>query len=180
MSMANAHTGAHVVVLSPALGTVVTGESVPFSVSLSNLRVDCSSACTPDHAHVGRYHVTLINMYCGPKGRVSMLDVKPGKHILGVIPATNEHADDMSAAKMIPIVYWPAGPVQAVAAQHLRQADDPAPLALPGGDRARHPHDAHRSQQHQSLVRYVRQARRRRLRALAPQRRLDDDERWLQ
>jgi hypothetical protein len=123
MSMMHAHTGAHLAVLSPTSGTLVTGESVPFSVSLSNFKVDCSSAGTPDHAGVGHYHVTLdgslINMYCGPSGRVSMLDVKSGKHMLGVIPATNEHADDMSAAKMIPIVYQPAAPVKAVVALHL-------------------------------------------------------------
>jgi hypothetical protein len=64
---------------------------------------------------------SLINMYCEPNGQVSMLDVKPGMHMLGFIPASNEHADDMKAAKMIPIDYRPAAAAGSV-----------APLTFPG------------------------------------------------
>jgi hypothetical protein len=121
-SMMEAHTGAHVSVASPAPGTVVTGQSVPFHVAVSNFKVDCSSSGTPDHAGVGHYHVTLdgslINMYCEPNGQLSTLDVKPGKHMLGFIPASNEHADDMKAAKMIPIDYRPATTPATVAPLH--------------------------------------------------------------
>jgi hypothetical protein len=111
--MMSAHTGAHLSVLSPAGGTVVSGQGVPFGVSVSNFLVDCSSAGTHDRAGVGHYHLTidgsLVNMYYEPNGEVSMLDVTPGKHILGFIPATNEHAD----------VYQPAAAPATVAPLHL-------------------------------------------------------------
>ena len=122
-AMMEAHTGARVRVASPAPGTVVAGPSVPFHVALSNFKVDCSSAGTPDKAGVGHYHITLdgslINMYCEPNGQVSMLDVKPGMHMLGFIPASNEHADDMKAAKMVAIDYRPATTPAAVAPLHF-------------------------------------------------------------
>ena len=123
MSMMSAHTGAHLRVLSPDAGTVVGGQGAPFEVSVSNFHVDCSSAGTHDRAGVGHHHVTidgsLVNMYCEPHGEVSMLDVKPGKHMLGFIPAANEHADDMKAAKMVPIVYRPTAAVASVAPLHF-------------------------------------------------------------
>ncbi|HVA20124.1 MAG TPA: hypothetical protein VMU55_08110, partial [Solirubrobacteraceae bacterium] len=62
---------------------------------------------------------SLINMYCEPNSQVSMLDVKPGMHMLGFIPASNEHADDMKAAKMVPIDYRPATAATTVTPLHF-------------------------------------------------------------
>ena len=121
-AMMEAHAGAQVAVLSPRPGEVVSGGSRPgevvsvgsvrFRVAISNFHVDCGSAGTPDLTGVGHYHVTvdgsLVNMYREPSGAVSMLDVKPHSHTLAFIPASNEHADDMPAVKMVPITYQPA------------------------------------------------------------------------
>lgn len=113
--MMTTHTGAVLKVVAPASGATVTGEAVPIGVSLTRFRVDCRFAGTPNRAGVGHYHVeldrALINMYCSPRASVSLQNVAPGPHTLSFIPAANDHADDLKAAKTVSFVYKPSRPL---------------------------------------------------------------------
>ena len=116
--MMMAHTGAKLRVLSPKPGAVITGNSIRTDISVSNFKLDCALAGTAPRKGVGHYHIeldhSLVNMYCSKKTTISLLDVAPGKHTLAFIPAANDHADDMKAAKMVSFVYKPAHALPAV------------------------------------------------------------------
>lgn len=115
--MMMAHTGAKLTVVSPAAGTTLTGNTLSTRVSFSNFKVDCRYAGTANRKGIGHYHVeldkSLIDMFCTPRGAVSMRDVTPGKHTLEFIPATNDHADDHDAMKELSFTYQPAQPLPA-------------------------------------------------------------------
>jgi hypothetical protein len=123
--MMTANTGAHLKVLSPATGTTLTENSLATRVKITNFRVDCRYAGTANRKGIGHYHIeldkSLINMICGPRSSISMLDVKPGKHTVQFIPAANDHADDMKAMKQISFTYKPSNPLPAA-----------KPLSFPG------------------------------------------------
>jgi hypothetical protein len=116
--MMSVHTGAKLRVLAPTPQTIVTANSVATGVSLSNFKLDCAFAGTANRPGIGHYHIeldgSLVNMFCGPRASISLLDVKPGKHALEFIPAANDHADDMKAMKKVSFVYKPAHPLPAV------------------------------------------------------------------
>jgi hypothetical protein len=123
--MMTANTGAHLKVLSPTNGFTLTGNTLPTDVSITHFKVDCRYAGTANRKGIGHYHIeldkSLVNMICGRRSQVSMLDVKPGKHTVQFIPAANDHADDMKAMKQISFTYKPSHPMPAV-----------KPLSFPG------------------------------------------------
>jgi hypothetical protein len=84
---------------------------VPTAVSITHYKLNCALAGTANRKGVGHYHIeldgSLVNMFCAKQTAISMLDVAPGKHTLTFIPAANDHADDMKAAKKIAFVYKP-------------------------------------------------------------------------
>ncbi len=108
----NAHTGAHLKVLSPQNGFTLTGNTLSTDVSITHFKVDCAYAGTANRMGIGHYHIeldmSLVNMFCGPRGQVSMQNVAPGKHTLQFIPAENNHMDDMKAMKQISFIYKPS------------------------------------------------------------------------
>jgi hypothetical protein len=110
--MMTVHTGAKVRTLKPAPSTTVTANSVPTAVSIRHFKLDCALAGTANRKGIGHYHIdldgSLINMFCAKQTSISMLDVAPGKHTLMFIPAANDHADDMKAAKKVSFTYKPA------------------------------------------------------------------------
>jgi hypothetical protein len=116
--MMSADTGAQLAVLSPRPGGVVTGNSVPFEVSLSHFKVACQFAGTPNQMGVGHYHVeldgSLVNMFCSPRDRVSLQNVKPGPHALTFLAAENDHTDDMKSAKKVSFTYQPTKALSAI------------------------------------------------------------------
>ena len=116
--MMSVDTGARLTVSEPRPGAVVTGDSVPFGVRLSHFKVDCRFAGTPNRAGVGHYHVmldgALINMFCTDRSRVSLQEVKPGRHTLAFVPADDAHVDDLKAAKKVSFSYRPSKPLRAV------------------------------------------------------------------
>src|SRR5581483_9777657 len=118
--MMTANTGAHLKVLSPKNGLTLTGNTLATDVSITRFKVDCRYAGTANRKGIGHYHVeldkSLINMFCGPRARISMLDVKPGRHTVQFIPAANDHADDLKATKQIGFTYKPSRPLPAVKA----------------------------------------------------------------
>ncbi len=113
--MMTANTGAKLKVLAPKNGTTLTGNTLNTLVSITDFKVDCGYAGTANRKGIGHYHIeldkSLINMFCGSGGQVSMLDVVPGKHTLQFIPAANDHADDMKAMKQISFTYKPSQPL---------------------------------------------------------------------
>lgn len=123
--MMTANTGAKLKVLAPKTERTLAGNKLNTLVSITHFNVDCRYAGTPNRKGIGHYHIeldkSLINMFCGPRGSISMLDVKPGKHTVQFIPAANDHADDMKAMKQISFEYKPAHPLPAV-----------KPLSFPG------------------------------------------------
>ena len=116
--MMTVHTGAKVRVLKPTPSTTVTANSVGTAVSIKHFKLDCALAGTANRKGVGHYHIeldrSLINMFCAKQTSVSMLDVAPGKHTLMFIPAADDHADDMKAAKKVSFIYKPTHPLPAV------------------------------------------------------------------
>ena len=113
--MMSVHTGARLAVDAPEPGTVVRSNAVPFDVRLSNFDVDCRFAGTPNRAGIGHHHVeldgSLINMFCTDRARVSLQNVAPGKHTLTFVPADDQHADDMKAARKVSFTYRPTRPL---------------------------------------------------------------------
>jgi hypothetical protein len=123
--MMTVKTGAHLKVLSPKTGLTLAGNALSTGVSITHFKVDCRFAGTANRKGIGHYHIeldkSLINMFCAPRGSISMLDVKPGKHTVQFIPAANDHADDMKAVKQISFIYKPSSPMPAA-----------KPLSFPG------------------------------------------------
>jgi hypothetical protein len=116
--MMSADTGARLAVVSPRPGSVVTGNSVPFDVSISHFKVACQFAGTPNQMGVGHYHVeldgSLINMFCSPRDTVSLQNVKPGAHTLTFLAAENDHTDDMKSTQKVGFTYQPAKALPAI------------------------------------------------------------------
>ena len=116
--MMSADTGARLRAVAPIAGTVVRGNELPFHIDIANFRVDCRFAGTPNRPGVGHYHVeldgSLINMFCSPRDRVSLQNVKPGQHTLTFIPAENDHTDDLKAEKKVAFTYEPSKPLAAI------------------------------------------------------------------
>jgi hypothetical protein len=121
--MMTANTGAHLKVLSPNTGTTLTGNTLATRVAITHFKVDCRYAGTANRKGIGHYHIeldkSLINMFCSPRGSISMLDVRPGKHTVQFIPAANDHADDMKAMKQIRFTYKPSNPLPAAKPLHF-------------------------------------------------------------
>lgn len=118
--MMTAKTGAKLTVVAPTTGTTLTGNTLNTLVSVANFKVDCRYAGTANRAGIGHFHIeldkSLIDMTCGTRSSISMLDVQPGKHTVQFIPAVNDHADDMKAMKQISFDYKPAHPLPAAKA----------------------------------------------------------------
>lgn len=120
--MMSADTGAKVTVLSPRPGTVVHGNTLPIAVRLSNFKVTCGLAGTPNKMGVGHYHVeldgSLINMFCTPRETISLQNVKPGMHTLTVLAAENDHTDDMKSAQKVTFNYQPTKALPTIAGEN--------------------------------------------------------------
>jgi hypothetical protein len=119
--MMSANTGARLAVVAPQPGAVVTGNSIPFDVSISHFKVACQFAGTPNQMGVGHYHVeldgSLVNMFCSPRDTVSLQNVKPGSHTLTFLAAENDHTDDMKSAQKVSFTYQPARALPAIAGE---------------------------------------------------------------
>jgi hypothetical protein len=110
------HTGAHITVLSPKPGAVVTRNAVHTLVRIKGMKVECRFAGTANRMGIGHYHIhldgALVNMFCGPHATISLANIAPGKHTLEFIAAENDHAEDMKTAKKVTFVYRPTNPVR--------------------------------------------------------------------
>lgn len=97
---------------SPAEGSKITANEVILKVAAAGYELTCDLAGKPTQEGKGHYHVeldkSLVNMYCGPEARVSLQNVKPGKHTLTVVPAQNDHAEVMANSASVTIDYQPS------------------------------------------------------------------------
>jgi hypothetical protein len=104
--------------LSP--GFVLKSNVLSVPVSTSGYDDSCSTAGKPVTQGQGHYHVlldgALINMFCGPVAKVSMQNVSPGKHMVEVVPAQNDHAEIMDNAVEVPFTYKPSKPLAEITA----------------------------------------------------------------
>ena len=106
--------------LSPADGSMVTGNVVGFQVQATGYTNTCDGAGKKDHQGFGHYHIeldkSLVNMYCTPAAAlVSMQNVKPGKHTFTVIPAQNDHFEITANAQSITLDYEPTSSLPTIA-----------------------------------------------------------------
>jgi hypothetical protein len=108
------HTGAKITILAPRPGQVITGNVVHTRIRIRHFKIVCALAGTAPKMGVGHYHIhldgALINMFCGRRAKVSLANVKPGRHTLEFIAAENNHMEDMHAAKKVTFVYKPTHP----------------------------------------------------------------------
>src|SRR5215216_2021671 len=113
--MKGADTGAAINVETPSGGASVSGNAVPTRLAVSNFKIDCRFAGTPNRTGVGHYHIeldgSLVNMFCRPGPSISMQNVAPGRHELEFLPATNDHTDDFGAEKKVAFTYKPTRPL---------------------------------------------------------------------
>jgi hypothetical protein len=120
-AMMSVDTGARLTIASPQPGGVVEGNDVNFTARLSNFRVDCRFAGTPNRRGIGHYHVeldgSLVNMFCRDHDRVSLQNVAPGKHTLTFLPADNEHTDDLKAERKVSFSYQPTKALPEIAGE---------------------------------------------------------------
>jgi hypothetical protein len=121
-AMPSIDTGATLSILAPTAGELVDANAIETKVKLDNFKVDCRFAGTPNQDGVGHYHVELdgklINMFCGDSAKVSLQNVQPGKHELEVVPAANDHTDDLDELEKVAFEYQPTKapkPLEAVA-----------------------------------------------------------------
>ena len=106
--------------LSPADGSMVTGNTVGFQVQTTGFTSTCDGAGKKDQQGFGHYHIeldkSLVNMYCTPAAAlVSMQNVKPGKHTFTVIPAQNDHVEITANAQSITLDYEPTSSLPTIA-----------------------------------------------------------------
>ena len=107
-------------ILSPADGSMVTGNTVAFQVQSTGFTSTCDGAGKRDQQGFGHYHIeldkSLVNMYCTPAAAlVSMQNVKPGKHTFTVIPAQNDHFEITANAQSITLDYEPTNSLPTIA-----------------------------------------------------------------
>ena len=99
-------------VLAPTPKQVVKGPFLNLHVLARGYRLDAYYAGTPVQPYIGHYHEildgNLVDMtpLKGPTvDTISMVGVTPGKHVLTLVPARNDHSMIMSKAVLIPFYY---------------------------------------------------------------------------
>lgn len=101
-----------VAISSPAAGTKVTDKDVTVKVAANGFDLSCDLAGKPNQEGKGHYHVeidkSLVNMFCTQEAKISMQNVKPGKHTLTIVPAQDDHAEVHDNAQSVEIDYQPA------------------------------------------------------------------------
>lgn len=99
-------------ITSPAAGATVTGNDVTLKVAATGYDLTCDLAGKPVKEGKGHYHVeidkSLVNMYCTSEAKISLQNVKPGKHTLTVLPAQDDHAEVHDNAASVEIDYQPS------------------------------------------------------------------------
>jgi len=88
-------------ITSPTAGQKITDNDIKVSTQTSNYKLECSDVGLPDKAGQGHIHAmidgmdmaVLTNFYCDQNFTISGAGLKPGKHQLIAILASDTHAD---------------------------------------------------------------------------------------
>ncbi len=88
-------------IASPAMGSTITGADIPVTVAVKNFTVNCANA-GKTNAPMGEGHIHamvdgldmahLTTVACSDHFSISGQGLKPGKHMLAVVLATDAHA----------------------------------------------------------------------------------------
>lgn len=101
-----------VAIKSPADGSTISGDRLTLHVATTGFADRCDLAGTPSRTRTGHYHVlldkSLVNMYCGTLAAVSLTGLQPGRHIITVVPAQNDHTEVEMNAASVAINFRPA------------------------------------------------------------------------
>ncbi len=112
-------------VTSPARDQIVTGNSVDISVAPEGFVLDCDYAGKASGPGIGQYHVTLdgalVDMECTTNQQISMLNVKPGRHEIGVVATLNDHTEVMNAEDSFTFDYQPTSPLPFERGDHFER-----------------------------------------------------------
>jgi len=107
-----------ITIASPAMGASITGADIPVVVTVKNFRIECANAGKTNapsgegHIHAmidGMSMANLTNVACGDRFAVSGQGLKPGKHMLTVVLAADDHAMS-SLPATVAFNYEPASP----------------------------------------------------------------------
>lgn len=98
--------------LAPTPNQVVTGAELKLHVLARGYRLDASYAGTPVLPNIGHYHEIIDNKLIDmtplqnpTRDAISTVGLTPGKHVLTLVPARNDHSMIMSKAVMVPFFY---------------------------------------------------------------------------
>ena len=98
--------------LAPKPNQVVTGPELKLHVLARGYRLDAYYAGTPVLPNIGHYHEIIDNKLIDmtplqnpTRDTISTVGLTPGKHILTIVPARNDHTMIMSKAVMIRFLY---------------------------------------------------------------------------
>ncbi|TAM57672.1 hypothetical protein EPN52_12520 [bacterium] len=103
-------------IVSPAAGATVTDAAIPVTLETKNFKVECANsgktATAPAQGHIhamldGMDMEHMTNMYCSDHFTISGQGLKPGKHTLSVVLATDAHVMD-SLPAMVSFDYEPS------------------------------------------------------------------------
>lgn len=110
-------------ILSPSPGAVIHGNVLHVRASFQHWMLSCAWAGKASQPMTGHYHIridgALINMFCRDQATVSLQNLRPGKHMLEVVPAENNHMELMASAKMIKFSYRPTNRLPIVTSADL-------------------------------------------------------------
>ncbi len=103
-------------IASPAMGATITGADIPVTVTVKNFAIECANA-GKTNAPMGEGHIHamidgidmahLTTVACSDHFSISGQGLKPGKHMLAVVLATDAHAMN-SLPAMTSFMYQPS------------------------------------------------------------------------
>jgi hypothetical protein len=108
-----------ITLLSPAAGTVVTGNTLDVKVAVKGQTLSCPASGKPVQEGIGHWHLlldgALVNMYCGTAAALSLQNVAAGTHAIEVLLAGNNHMEMMGKGQTAKatFTYQPANPLRA-------------------------------------------------------------------
>ncbi len=88
-------------IVSPSMGNTITGDTIPVNVAIKNFKLECANAGKTNvpmgegHIHAmvdGMNMAHLTTVACSDRFSISGQGLKPGKHMLAVVLATDAHA----------------------------------------------------------------------------------------
>lgn len=110
-------------VTSDAEGEVVTANEVELNVAPVGFEMSCDWAGKENTEEFGHYHVlidgSLVDMSCEETFVLSMQNVAPGEHEIGVAAALNDHVEVLANEVFVEFTYEPSDPLPEITDQEF-------------------------------------------------------------